>query len=123
MKPEVTALPGFEDVDFSNIEKEGKSMPDISPSNELKHLSEVIIPDAISANYEKYTMEDVRAGEVQNKFNVISTFAGGGGSSTGYRLAGGKILCINEFVKEARNTYHENYPNTPILPDDIKELT
>ena len=67
-------------------------------------------------------MEDVRAGEAQNKFNVISTFAGGGGSSTGYRLAGGKILCINEFVEEARNTYHENYPNTPILPDDIKEL-
>jgi DNA (cytosine-5)-methyltransferase 1 len=122
MKPEVTALPGFEDVDFSKIEKKGKPMPDISPSNELEYLSEVIIPDAPSANYEKYTMEDVRAGEAQNRFNVISTFAGGGGSSTGYRLAGGKILCINEFVKEARNTYHENYPNTPILPDDIKEL-
>jgi len=123
MKPEVTALPGFEDVDFSKIEKKGKPMPDISPSNELEYLSEVIIPDAPSANYEKYTMEDVRAGEAQNKFNVISTFAGGGGSSTGYRLAGGKILCINEFVKEARNTYHENYPNTPILPDDIKKLS
>ena len=54
---------------------------------------------------------------------MISTFAGGGGSSTGYRLAGGKILCINEFVQEARNTYTENYPSTPILPNDIKELT
>ena len=75
-----------------------------------------------SADYQKYTLQDVYDGEAQNKFNVISTFAGGGGSSTGYRLAGGKILCINEFVKEARNTYHENYPNTPILPDDIKEL-
>jgi len=122
MKPEVTALPGFEDVDFSKIEKKGKPMPDISPSNELEYLSEVIIPDAPSANYQKYTLQDVYDGEAQNKFNVISTFAGGGGSSTGYRLAGGKILCINEFVKEARNTYHENYPNTPILPDDIKEL-
>jgi len=122
MKPEVTALPGFEDVDFSKIEKKGKPMPDISPSNELEYLSEVIIPDVPSANYQKYTLQDVYDGEAQNKFNVISTFAGGGGSSTGYRLAGGKILCINEFVKEARNTYHENYPNTPILPDDIKEL-
>ena len=73
--------------------------------------------------YKKYNLQDVYDGEAQNKFNVISTFAGGGGSSTGYRLAGGKILCINEFVKEARNTYAENYPNTPILPDDIKELT
>jgi len=73
--------------------------------------------------YKKYNLQDVYDGEAQNKFNVISTFAGGGGSSTGYRLAGGKILCINEFVEEARNTYSENYPNTPILPDDIKELT
>ncbi len=73
--------------------------------------------------YERYNLQDVYDGEAQNKFNVISTFAGGGGSSTGYRLAGGKILCVNEFVQEARNTYSENYPNTPILPDDIKELT
>ena len=72
--------------------------------------------------YKKYNLQDVYDGEAQNKFNVISTFAGGGGSSTGYRLAGGKILCINEFVEEARNTYHENYPDTPILPDDIKKL-
>ena len=72
--------------------------------------------------YKKYNLQDVYDGEAQNKFNVISTFAGGGGSSTGYRLAGGKILCINEFVEEARNTYHENFPNTPIIPDDIKEL-
>ena len=37
--------------------------------------------------------------EKRNLFNVLSTFAGGGGSSTGYRLAGGKILCVNEFVE------------------------
>jgi DNA (cytosine-5)-methyltransferase 1 len=73
--------------------------------------------------YKKYNLQDVYDAEKQNKFNVISTFAGGGGSSTGYRLAGGKILCINEFVQEARNTYTENYPSTPILPNDIKELT
>ena len=73
--------------------------------------------------YQKYNLQDVYDAEAQNKFNVISTFAGGGGSSTGYRLAGGKILAINEFVEEARNTYAENYPDTPILPDDIKELT
>ena len=73
--------------------------------------------------YKKYKLQDVYDAAAQNKFTVISTFAGGGGSSTGYRLAGGKILCINEFVEEARNTYRENYPDTPILPDDIKELT
>ena len=73
--------------------------------------------------YKPYTLQDVVNASNQNKFNVISTFAGGGGSSTGYRLAGGKILCINEFVEEAQNTYKENYPDTPILPGDIKQLS
>ena len=70
-----------------------------------------------------YKLQDVYDGEAQSKFTVISTFAGGGGSSTGYRLAGAKILCINEFVEEARKTYAANYPSTPIVPDDIKQLT
>ena len=73
--------------------------------------------------YKPYYLKDVYTASAQNKFNVISTFAGGGGSSTGYRLAGGKILCINEFVEEAQNTYRENYPDTPILPGDIKQLS
>ena len=73
--------------------------------------------------YKPYTMQDVYDASAQEKFNVISTFAGGGGSSTGYRLAGGKILCVNEFVEEAQNTYRENYPDTPILPGDIKKLS
>ena len=74
-------------------------------------------------SYKPYTLQDVRDASAQNKFKVISTFAGGGGSSTGYRLAGGKILCMNEFVEEAQNTYRENYPDTPILPGDIKQLS
>ena len=52
--------------------------------------------------YKPYLLKDVYAGEALNKFRVISTFVGGGGSSTGYRLAGGKILAINEFVEEAK---------------------
>ena len=72
--------------------------------------------------YKPYVMKDVMDASAQNKFNVISTFAGGGGSSTGYRLAGGKILAVNEFVEEAVKTYRENYPETHILPGDIKEL-
>ena len=73
--------------------------------------------------YKPYLLKDVYDASAQNKFTVISTFAGGGGSSTGYRLAGGNILCVNEFVEEARNTYKENYPNTPILSDDIIKLS
>ena len=73
--------------------------------------------------YKRYTLQDTLDSEKRNLFNVLSTFAGGGGSSTGYRLAGGKILAINEFVPEAQNTYRENYPNTTIVPGDIKKLT
>jgi len=74
-------------------------------------------------NYKRYTLKDTLESEKRALFNVLSTFAGGGGSSTGYRLAGGKILAINEFVPEAQNTYRENYPNTLIIPGDIKKLT
>lgn len=76
-----------------------------------------------SMKYKPYLLTDVHKASAQNKFNVISTFAGGGGSSTGYRLAGGNILCVNEFVPEAANTYRENYPDTPIIPDDIKKMS
>lgn len=74
-------------------------------------------------NYKRYTLQDTLDSEKRSLFNVLSTFAGGGGSSTGYRLAGGKILAVNEFVPEAQNTYRENYPNTTIVPGDIKKLT
>ena len=53
--------------------------------------------------YKPYKLQDVIEASNQNKFKVISTFAGGGGSSTGYRLAGGNVLCMNEFVEEALN--------------------
>jgi DNA (cytosine-5)-methyltransferase 1 len=73
--------------------------------------------------YTPYNLQDVYDASKQEKFTVVSTFAGGGGSSTGYRLAGGKVLCVNEFVEEAQKTYAANYPDTTILPDDIKKLT
>ena len=70
-----------------------------------------------------YFLDDVYKSADRKLFTVISTFAGGGGSSTGYKLAGGNILAVNEFVESAIDTYKSNYPNTPILPNDIKELT
>lgn len=72
--------------------------------------------------YKPYLMKDVLTSAERKLFTVISTFAGGGGSSTGYRLAGANILAVNEFVDAAVETYKENYPNTPVLKDDIKKL-
>jgi len=50
--------------------------------------------------YKRYNLQDTLDSEKKALFNVISTFAGGGGSSTGYRLAGGKILAINNLLKK-----------------------
>lgn len=58
-----------------------------------------------------------------HKFEVVSTFAGGGGSSIGYRMAGAKVLAVNEFIPEAIKTYQTNWPDTKILPNDIREIT
>lgn len=59
----------------------------------------------------------------KHKFEVVSLFAGGGGSSTGYRMAGGKVLAINEFISEAIKTYQANWPSTKILAGDARKLT
>jgi len=73
--------------------------------------------------YSAYTMRDVHEASSKKLFTVISTFAGGGGSSTGYRLSGGDVLAMNEFVQEAVNTYKANYPSTVVVPGDIKLLS
>lgn len=73
--------------------------------------------------YQKYTVDDVKKSSARKLFSVISTFAGGGGSSTGYRLAGGNVIAINEFVEEAIKTYTTNFPDTKIILGDIKKLT
>jgi DNA (cytosine-5)-methyltransferase 1 len=57
-----------------------------------------------------------------HKFEVVSLFAGGGGSSTGYRMAGGKVLAINEFIPEAIKTYKSNWSSTKIITEDIRKI-
>lgn len=56
-------------------------------------------------------------------FEVVSLFAGGGGSSTGYRMAGGKVLAISEFIPAAQETYKANWPTTKIFKKDIRETS
>ncbi len=56
-----------------------------------------------------------------NGFRVISTFAGCGGSSTGYRMAGFKIALANEFVPSAQASYAANKAEETVLDGrDIK---
>lgn len=69
-----------------------------------------------------YKVRDVLESEEEKAFTVISTFAGGGGSSIGYKLAGGHVLAVNEIDPLAQKVYHENFPNTRIIPTDIREI-
>ena len=56
-------------------------------------------------------------------FTVISTFAGCGGSSTGYVWAGGKVLLAVEWNNNAAETYKLNYPTTPVYCSNIANLS
>lgn len=59
-----------------------------------------------------------------NGHTVASTFAGAGGSSTGYRIAGFRVVYANEFVPAARDTYTANMqPGTILDPRDIRQVT
>jgi len=58
-----------------------------------------------------------------NGIRIASTFAGGGGSSTGYRMARGKVVWANEFIEAARDTYRLNWPDTFVNGADIRDLT
>lgn len=73
--------------------------------------------------FEPYSMSKVYQQSSKELFTVVSTFSGGGGSSTGYQLGGGKILMVNEFIDSGVDTYRSNYPNTPIEHIEIRQIT
>ena len=58
-----------------------------------------------------------------NAPTVISTFAGMGGSSLGYKMAGFAVRLAVEWDADAVETYHINFPSTPIYHGDIAQLT
>lgn len=54
---------------------------------------------------------------------VISLFAGGGGSSLGYKMAGCQVLAAVEYDPHAAETYRNNHPDTWLLEGDITKIT
>jgi DNA (cytosine-5)-methyltransferase 1 len=73
--------------------------------------------------YFRYTLDDLKKSSDRKLFTYISFFSGGGGSSCGYKLAGGDCLFVNEFQRVAMDTYLANWPGTPNICDDIKKVT
>lgn len=54
---------------------------------------------------------------------VISTFAGCGGSSLGYQLAGFRELLAVEWDNNAVETFRLNFPDVPVYHGDIAKLS
>ncbi len=73
--------------------------------------------------YKRYTLDDLERSTSRKRFTYISFFAGGGGSSAGYKLAGGDCRFVNEFQQVAVDTYLANWPGTPHICGDIKNVT
>ena len=77
----------------------------------------------MNKRYRRYTLDDLERSASRKRFTYISFFAGGGGSSAGYKLAGGDCRFVNEFQQVAVDTYLANWPGTPHICGDIKNVT
>ena len=73
--------------------------------------------------YFQYTLDDLYKNSARKEFDYITFFAGGGGSSCAYKLAGGDVKYMNEFQQIHVDTYLANFPNTVHECKDIKEVT
>lgn len=58
-----------------------------------------------------------------NAPTVISTFAGCGGSSLGYHMAGFRELLAVEWEQNAADTFRLNFPSVPLYHGDIAKLS
>jgi DNA-cytosine methyltransferase len=85
-------------------------------------LRKATVFEALGGRVRRPTMADIEAASSRKLFTVISLFAGGGGSSIGYRLAGGHVRAINEFVAEAARNYSKNFPETLVDTRDIRDI-
>lgn len=73
--------------------------------------------------YRVPSMKQIRAIK-PNGLTVATTFAGAGGSSLGYRMAGFRVVWANEFVPIAQESYRANaMPYTVVDGRDVKEVT
>jgi DNA (cytosine-5)-methyltransferase 1 len=73
--------------------------------------------------YQVPSMQDIAA-IPWNGYKVASTFSGCGGSCTGYRMAGYKVVWANEFVPAAQASYRANMEADCILDcRDVKTVT
>jgi len=71
--------------------------------------------------YKDWNIKDLNTIE-KNGLNVFSCFSCCGGSSMGYKLAGYKVIGVNEIDPKLATIYKSNFPDTPILNISIQDM-
>lgn len=92
-------------------------MPAVQPS-----VAEMTRPVDYPATLEAAWLDHL-APRAADAPTVISTFAGGGGSSLGYSMAGYRELLAVEWDANAVETLRLNFPGMPIYHGDIAKLS
>jgi DNA (cytosine-5)-methyltransferase 1 len=74
-------------------------------------------------NYKWYLADDYKVeGVKKNNLNVFSTFACGGGSSMGYKLAGYNVIGANDIDKQMEKVYKKNLKPELYYLSDIRDF-
>ncbi len=84
------------------------------------------IGNSVPPNLMRAIAENIRRAPFMQSIKnptVISTFAGCGGSSLGYKLAGFQELLAVEWDDNAVETFKLNFPGVPVFHGDIAKLT
>jgi len=83
---------------------------------DLSHIDNY--PEYLNGLWEKHLTP-----KEQDAPMVVSLFAGCGGSSLGYSMAGFRELLAVEWDDNAANTFGLNFPNVPLYHGDITQLS
>lgn len=113
-------------------ERIGNSVPPLfirAIARQIKHIlfnGESLIPYPQTMSYldilEAAWLDHLKPREPDAP-TVISTFAGGGGSSLGYSMAGYRELLAVEWDNNAVETFRLNFPDVPVYHGDITKLS
>lgn len=105
----------------------GNSVPPLLMRAIARHIRE-LPPDPLTTRMPYH--EALRAAHAEylapraaDAPTVISTFAGGGGSSLGYNMAGFREALAVEWDDNAAQTLRLNFPHVPIYHGDIAKLS
>lgn len=81
------------------------------------------VADVEKPPYRIPTVAEIGEREGSSGLVAVSTFAGAGGSSTGYRWAGFRVPWASEFLDAAADSYEANWPGCDVDRRDVREVS